>query len=199
MSQPTNYNEQLLLQQTAAGDEAAFTTLFYIWQPRLGAFLYKLTESRVHTEEILHDVFLKLWQGRETLAVVTSFKSYLFVIARNHALNELNKLETRLRHEKLYQQDSISSHQPEMQDFNQMSSETLIDEALAQLSERQREVWMLSRLDRLTYKQIAAKLGISAETVKTHLQLATASITAFVRARQLMIALFAAVGKNIFE
>lgn len=194
------YNEQLLLQQTAAGNEAAFTALFYTWQPRLGAFLYKLTESKELTEEILHDIFMKIWMSREALAEVTNFKSYLFVIARNHTLNELDKLETRLRHERKFgeqvaENETNNAFGPQSEKYYY----SLIDEAVSQLPERQREVWVLNRIERLTYKQIAAKLGVSPETVKSHLKLATASVTAYISGRKLLVVLFATLGGKIFS
>jgi RNA polymerase sigma-70 factor (ECF subfamily) len=175
------YNEEELFSRIANGDESAFRVLFHHWQPLLASYIYKITESKEHTEEIIQDVFLKIWMARETLSEIHSFKHYLFVVGRNRSFDVMKKL---LREEKLkklagYEMDK-KDKTTEEEEFDVMAS-NLIDQAIDSLPPRRKEVYLLSRHERLTYQEIADRLNISKESVKTHLKLATDSISKFVR------------------
>jgi RNA polymerase sigma-70 factor (family 1) len=187
------YNEQELLQQVSLGNEEAFRELFTAWHHRLSGYMYRITESRELTQDIVQEVFLKIWMSREALAEVNNFKNYLFVIARNMALNELRKIATRLRYENNLTDQEITTEEPE--EYYQ----TLIDEAVNQLPGRQREVWLLSRQDRLTYQQVADQLQVSKDTVKTHLRLASGFINQYLQSKiSVLILLAAFYDENFF-
>ncbi len=182
MSSTYLHTEKILLKQVSEGDQAAFARLFHDWHPLLYSYLYRLTESAPMAEEIVQDVFLKIWQTREALSEITSFKAWLFVISRNHALNALQKnMREILRHrtyEREYQATNAREDVPE-----ENASLSLIDEAIDQLPPRRKEVYLLHRHQKLTYHQIADKLGIGRESVKTHLELAVKDITQYVLKR----------------
>ena len=77
-------------------------------------------------------------------------------------------------------------------------SAELMEAAVQQLSERQREIWILHRRQQYTYEEIAGKLGISKETVKTHLQAATKIITDYLKGREALLLLLMAASGNFF-
>jgi DNA-directed RNA polymerase specialized sigma24 family protein len=83
--------ENQLLLQTAQGDQIAFTQLFDAYHHALGAFVFGIIKSREVAEEVVLDVFLKIWTTREVLAGVQNFKAYLFTISRNAAISALRK------------------------------------------------------------------------------------------------------------
>lgn len=83
-----------LLNAVASGDKGAFTKLFYMFHQELGEFILKLTKSKPIAEEVVQEVFIKVWTHREALSGVKSFRAYLFTVARNHAFNVLRD-ETR--------------------------------------------------------------------------------------------------------
>lgn len=85
------YEKKLLL-RIAQGEEDAFTKLFETYHHSLGAFIYGITKSKEITEEIVQDVFFKIWMSREVLAEINSFKAYLLIIARNAAISSLRKI-----------------------------------------------------------------------------------------------------------
>jgi RNA polymerase sigma-70 factor (ECF subfamily) len=176
------YNESEILYKVSQGDENAFRTLMLRWYEPLSAFIFKLTRSEEYLEEIVQDIFFKIWMTRESLAEVKSFKYFLLIIGRNHALNVMKKV---LRDRKL-KRTFQSEWKPVTEDDDttlmyQMAA-SLIDEAIDSLPPRRKEVYLLSRHERLTYQEIAEKLNISRESVKTHLKLASESITKFIRA-----------------
>lgn len=179
MTNTSAYDENELFPAVASGDEQAFRQLFTYWQPFLSDHIHRLTESPELTEEIVHDVFLKIWQSRETLEEVRSFKAYLLVMSRNHALNALQKKAREAVSLQQYEKDFSVLQQDDPKKYYY----SLIDEAIDQLSPRQKEVYLLIRHQRMTYQQAAASLGIGRESVKSHLENAVKHISRFVKSR----------------
>ncbi|MBK6949894.1 MAG: sigma-70 family RNA polymerase sigma factor [Saprospiraceae bacterium] len=180
--------ERDCLDQIAAGSEPAFSQLYAHWQPQLASFIFSLTKSRSLTAEIVQDVFLKIWMSREALSGVDNFKAYLFVVSRNQAINAFRKTIRELRQTQALEQVLNTSEDGAEEELHTIRL-SLIDESIDRLSPRQREVYLLHRHERMTYQEIAEKLGISRESVKTHLQLAVKAITRFLQDRKVLIAL----------
>ena len=164
-----------ILKDIAAGSSKAFRALYSQWEPTLSSFIFQVTRSKVITAEIVQDVFLKIWMTRESLVDVKDFKAYLFVISKNRAINALKKSLADLERMKKYASEVPFNEQPEDEDNDQLPF-TLIDEAIDQLSPRQKEIFLLHRYERYSYREISEQLGIGKESVKTHLSLAIKSI-----------------------
>jgi RNA polymerase sigma-70 factor (family 1) len=180
MFSPVLLSERELLLQVASGDEHAFSELFNAHHQHLGMHIYRITDSVELAEEVVQDIFLKIWMNRETLNAVQNFKAYLFVISKNHALNCLRK-QAKERIHKLSIEDNVVTMQ--LANNNDIDEHyTLLDEAIDHLPPQQQKVYLLSRHSRLKYDEIASQLGLSRETVKKYLQGATHSITNFVQA-----------------
>lgn len=146
----------------------------------------RITKSKQLTEEIVQDIFLKIWMARETLAEIENFKAYLFIISRNHSLNVLRKIAKEQERHRTWEKNN----QPEPDNQLDNLPLSLVDEAIEKLPARQRETYLLHRHHRLTYQEIAVQLGISKETVKTHLKLAAGFITKYVCSRLTLFAIF---------
>lgn len=162
------YNEQELLLQLAAGSEAAFTAIFHHYRGRLYHYIFSITASRETAEDTVHDVFLKIWNNREKMAGIENMNAYLFRICHNQAITGLRRMakETLILSELQQENIPFLSHadpacQKEIRDS--------IQQAVNRLSPQQRQVFLLSRQDGLKHKQIAEQLGVSINTVKTHL------------------------------
>ena len=164
-----------ILKDIAAGSSKAFRALYSQWEPTLSSFIFQVTRSKVITAEIVQDVFLKIWMTRESLVEVKDFKAYLFVISKNRAINALKKSLADLERMKKYASEVPFNEQPVEDDDAQLHF-SLIDEAIDQLSPRQKEIFLLHRHERHSYREIAEQLGIGKESVKTHLSLAIKSI-----------------------
>ena len=186
MTETSLYDEQELMRRVARGDEDAFRRLYNQFQPFLATHIFRITDSRELTEEIIQDVFLKIWQTRENLYEIRSFKAYLLVISKNHALNAIKKIA---REFDLLLKYTLENKPAEMEDYKS-AYYSLLDEAIDNLSTRQKEVYLLSRHERLTYQQIADKIGIGKESVKTHIELAIKNISEYVKKRLSVAALF---------
>ncbi len=97
-----------LLQAVADGDERAFSELFHRYRNRVYAIAYKLTDSDAIAEEVLLDVFLKVWLKREQLPQVEHFTAWLFTITRNHLFNLLKQTALRMQPAPLAEQDEYT-------------------------------------------------------------------------------------------
>lgn len=164
-----------LLAEIAAGDEKAFRQLFNKYHQRVGSHIVQITNSQQLAEEVVQDVFLKLWLNRSTIEEVKNIDAYLFVLAKNHALNYLKKLNQELKQQMQWKREQSSASAVENQQDTFYYRQ--LDEAIDQLPPQQKKVYLLSRHQRLKYAEIAQELNLSRETVKSYLQIATASIT----------------------
>jgi RNA polymerase sigma-70 factor (family 1) len=172
-------DEKQLLLKVAGGDERAFRTLFEKYHGVLATHIMRITRLQESTEEIVQDVFLKIWMSRETLSDIHDIRSYLYIVSKNHALDSLKKTAR----ERVTFSDadwnlvekSLVHTEPE--DSVPLG---LIDEAIDRLPPQQKKVYLLSRRERKKYSEIAEQLGISRETVKKYLQLATVSISTYI-------------------
>ncbi|GEP97600.1 RNA polymerase sigma factor [Chitinophaga cymbidii] len=177
-------NERELLVKIAEGNESAFRELMHVYQPLLLTYVFQLTKSVSNAEEIVQDVFLKIWMGREALADVQRFKGYLFIVCRNYALDQLRKIA---RERELAAR--WESEQAQLDKYPPADTETpaaiftLLDEAVNRLPPQQQKVYLLARRDGLPHAEIARQTGLSVLTVKKYMKLAIAAITAFIRAR----------------
>ena len=174
------YTDKELLRQVAEGDETAFKHLYLQWHQLLAGYVFRITESRELTEEIVQDVFMNIWRVRETLAEINNFKHFLLVVSRNRAFDVLKKQLKEQKLKQIWEKENMSKL-PIAVDDAEVSPYSLIDQAIDSLPPRRKEVYLLSRHERIAYKEIANRLGISIESVKTHLKLANNSISAFIR------------------
>ncbi len=148
----------------------AFDTIYEQYCKRLYGFVIRYVKQEADAEEIVQEVFIKIWENRREIDVFSSFESYLFTISYNSAISLLRKRV----HEKKYLEHLKYSQEfdltPELTDeiqFKELNEK--IQSLLGELTPRQKEIFLLSREEGLTHEQIAKKLGISVNTVKNHI------------------------------
>jgi len=168
--------EKELLNKAARGDERAFASLFHHYYPGLGQAIYKLTESLPLTQEIVQDSFVRIWLKRETLGEIDHFSSYLFIVCRNQAFAALKKLARERRLQPVMEQQL--QWEAELEELENPGDHyrALILAAVDKLPAQQKRIYELSRHDRLKYEEIAERLGLSPDTVKTQVYNAVKSI-----------------------
>lgn len=152
-----------------AGDEDALKALMDQIGPKVLGYCIKKTGNAEDAEELVLDIFLKLWHFRDRIDLHANLEVLLFTIARNHILNFLrNKAIRQLR----LQGSEEAAHFPEDQLLRRLDNEALLRQyrhVLSKLGEKQRSVFQLSREEGLPNKVIAEKLGISVRTVESHI------------------------------
>lgn len=162
-------NEKELLLASAQGSQEAFAELFRAYQLGLAQYLHRFTQSAAETQDIVQDVFIRIWLQRTELAQVNNFSGWLFTLCRNHALNILKKrLRTTERERSWAQQFEGEIQAAPLSEGDQYR--ILLERAVDRLPPQQQKAYRLHRQERLTYVQIAEKLGIAPSTVKRNLE-----------------------------
>lgn len=162
-------NEKELLRCSAAGDEAAFASLFRVYQHKLYGFLLRATGSPEMTEDIIQDVFLKLWKDRENLLHIEQFGGYVYRMAQNRVINSLKRMaKETLILEELGKVQTLTTSNAEEQ-LSEKEAKNNLHSALDKLTPKQKLVFTLSREQGLKHEEIAAFLNISPSTVNNHM------------------------------
>ncbi|NLR82343.1 RNA polymerase sigma factor [Chitinophaga eiseniae] len=165
-----------LLHQVADGDEAAFRQLFEIYADRIYGVAYTYTKSAHLSEEIVQDVFVKLWLKRTALPGISKIADYIFIIARNRIINELRRLRLEKNYlRQLFAEEGDSLRSPESE-YVLKESRGLIAQAINSLPPQQKTVYQLNQLQGLKLNDVALQLGLSRNTVRNHLSRALQSI-----------------------
>ena len=174
--QPT-YNEQELLLLVADGNQEAFARIFEKHRQRLYTYLLGITKASEVAEDILVDVFMKLWIGREMLVRIENLEGFLHKVAYNKAMDFF---KTTARHARLQQVYAQRINQPEQNPedwFIDEEARRILREAVNQLPPQRKLIYTMSREQGLSYDEISKALHLSRNTVKGTLMAATRSIS----------------------
>jgi RNA polymerase sigma-70 factor (family 1) len=193
LSLPTSY-ERELLRQMSEGSETAFKTLFEQYRNKLYHYLHHITKSREVAEEIVMDVFLKLWLGREMVIEINHFDAFLFRVAQNKAIDFLRSAnrDHALRHHLWEEMQSAADRADSRVICTEI--ETTIRQAVSHLSPQRQLVYQLSREDNLTHDQIASRLNLSKNTIKNHIVESVRFIRGYLHNHEEMIILIIVSG-----
>ena len=158
----------ILLNRIAGGDNEAYRTLFEMFFPKVKVFLMKFLKDDVAAEDIAQDIFVKIWDYRETLPDIRSFNTYIYRMTRNAALNHLRSSRTFLDISKM----SILDDKDIETEYYTKEKELLIRLAVEQMPPQRQRIFKMSREQGLSNDDIAQKLGITKKTVENNLTLA---------------------------
>lgn len=164
------HTEKDLIKKLKKGDSFAFEVLFYKYRNKVMGFAKKMIPAQIDPEEIVQEVFVKLWLKREAVDPEKDFQSYLYSIAKNLVLDHLKSAVNR----KLYfvgehfQQDLLDEESLDTSLIQE--TEEKLQELINAIPERRREIFRLSRFEGLSYKQIAVRLNISENTVDSQIR-----------------------------
>lgn len=175
-------DEQLLLQKITEGSREAFSVLYTCYTPLLYRQLFPLTnDSKEETEEIIQELFLKIWEKRDTLIAIQSFQAYVFRMARNMMVNQYRKktVRQRLSVELAHRGDHL--HTSTEDDILFIEYHAIAREAIAQLPPRQRQIFDLRIHEDMSLNEISALLGISLPAVKKQLYAAINFVKTWLR------------------
>lgn len=174
-----SYNEQKLIQLVAQSDEIAFGRLFDHYRNKIYTVALNLTHSTTVAEEIVEDVFLKVWSRRSTLNEIGNFNAYIYVIARNETYKILKQIGKNYKVVLLAEMDAclIDNRTDEYLLSKEMTS--LLQKAIDRLPHQQKQVYKLIKDGDLKRGEVAELLQIQPETVKFHLAQAMKNIRAY--------------------
>lgn len=167
------------VQDTATGqnDELAFEEMYRQYFIRLFRFCHAIVHQKGPAEEIVHDVFLKIWKRRDRLSEIDNLGVYLYISAKNHCLNHLRKD----RHLQVIDIDGLCDEalqfQPDPESLL-IRAETMkrVVAAIGQLPPKCKLIFKLVKEDGLKYKDVAQLLDLSVKTVEAQLAIAIRKI-----------------------
>jgi RNA polymerase sigma-70 factor (ECF subfamily) len=168
------HTEKELVKKLKEGDSFAFEVLFYKYRNKIKGFALKIVPAQIDPEEIVQEVFVRVWLKKEAIDPEKDFQSYLFSIAKHLVLDHLKSAVNR----KLYfvgehfQQDLLDEEGMEASISEE--TEEKLQKLINEIPERRREIFRLSRFEGLSYKQIAERLNISENTVDSQIRNALA-------------------------
>ena len=169
------YTDPELVNLLKRNSSFAFQILFDKYSQRIYRFSFSYFKNKEEAEEIVQEVFLKIWKMRSELSSGKSFDSLLFVIAKNTILNTIRKAKSEqvyLDYVLLNPAKAVSLD--EELDFHEL--ERIYKRAVDQLSPKRKEIFLLSRKDSLSNAEIASRLSISVKTVENQMTSALAEI-----------------------
>lgn len=171
-----NEDLRFLLLQIANGDEKVFRFIFDRFSPKVFVFALKLTHSRSIAEEIVQEVFIKIWDNRQKLNEVEFFPSYLSVITRNHSFNVLKRIAHQEKVNANFSRKFPTIHSETEERVIYNNYQDILSGIVDQLPPQQKMAYGLCHGEGLKYEEAAERMKISTLTVKTHMQTALRTI-----------------------
>lgn len=171
------YNEHELLQRIAKGDQKAFEELYAFYSNKIFAIAFKILKSVSAAEDVMQEVFTKVWINNEKLKDVTHFRAYLYAMTRNQVFNVLRK---QANEEILLAElgnNNVEKDHADALSFKQMREQ--LQSSLTRLPAQQRKVFELGKIHGLKHEEIARQLFISPATVKKHMMAAMRAVKNF--------------------
>jgi len=162
-------NSELLL-LVKEGDRVAFYNIYERYCRRLYGFVLRYIKLEEDAEEIVQEVFVKIWENRHKIDAYSSFESFLFTIAYNTTMTLFRKRVNEKKYLEHLKSLQTFEQAPDLLDeihFNELSRR--VEMLLNELTPRQKEIFQLSREKGLTHDEIAQELNISVNTVKKHM------------------------------
>lgn len=182
-----SYNEEQLLKRLAAGDDIAFNTIYEQYQQSVFAFAFYLTKSKELSEEVVQEVFVRVWEKKEQLPENMMILPYIKRMTQNLVLDLFRKAgrEQALQQQLQDAMRNIFSH-PDDQ-LQEKELRRIYRQGIDLLPPQKKIIYTLHRDHQLSYEQIADKLGLSPHTVRNHMAEAIRSVRAHVNKHTVLL------------
>lgn len=158
-----------LIVKLSLGNVDAFTELYDVYSRQLYRNLYRLVKDEFVAEELLQDLFLKIWEHREKIDPEKSFKSFLYKVAENLVYTHYRKLAKDKRMvDKLTLVPNDFTPDPE-EIMIRKEGHNLLRMAIENLSPQRKQIYTLCKLEGKSYDEVSTELGISPSTIQDHI------------------------------
>jgi len=165
-------NDFVLYTKVRDGDIRAYETLFRRFYEPLCLYGNKITKDLDVAEEIVQELFFKIWKDRANLRIIITVKSYLYGAVRNNALQYLEHLKVR---EQYYRrmtangQPESDPHDSPQEILEYRELEQRLDVVLETMPKRRREIFRMNRFEGMKYEQIASEMSLSVKTIEAEM------------------------------
>jgi RNA polymerase sigma-70 factor (ECF subfamily) len=148
----------------------AFDQIYELYSHKLFSFVFRILKDETEADDVVQEVFVKIWESREKLGDYKLLNSYIFTIAYNNSIDLIRKKINNnkyLEHLKISATINFTPSIVSQIEFDELNNE--VEKLIVKLPERQKQVYLLHREEGLTYPEIAERLGISKNTVENHM------------------------------
>jgi len=160
-----------ILRLLREGDEKAFEYIFHHYYNQIYTFVLNTLFDKTFAEDITQSVFISLWEKRESIDTGSNIAPFLYTIARNRVYRQTEQLLLKYKYEQSQQEDTVESSDIEIEaEVNSRFLEEILSELIKKLPSERRRIFLLSRKDNLSNKEIATRLQISEKTVETQIR-----------------------------
>ena len=159
-----------LLIRLKNGDMLAFDQIYELYSHKLFSFVFRILKDEAGADDVVQEVFVKIWESREKLGDYKLLNSYIFTIAYNNSIDLIRKKINNnkyLEHLRVSASINFTPSIVSQIEYNELNKE--VEKLVGNLPERQKQVYLLHREEGLTYPEIAERLGISKNTVENHM------------------------------
>lgn len=163
------FDEKELLALLQLGDVTAFTQLYHQYSGKIYYNVLRMVKDEHSAEEIVQDLFTRVWQKRNLLKEDTNFAAFLYRVGQNLVIDFFRKLQRDRLLYANFKAIASESYSHIEEDLLYRESEGLLNEAMKLLSPQQQKVYKHCKIDGLSYKEAAALMGISVHTIKEYL------------------------------
>lgn len=177
MAAKETFNEEKLISELKEGNIKAFDEIYWKYQRAVYLNVFKLTKSDSIAEDIVQEVFISLWEKRQTIDTDRSVAGWLFVSSYNRSVNALKK---KLKESLVAIETDQLTEETESQFQVKDLQLNILEKAIQQLPPQKRKVFELCKLEKKTYEEAAKEMNISKHTVKEYLSGAIHSIKEFI-------------------
>lgn len=160
-------------------DEAAFSELYVRYKDKLRYFCLSLLKSGEEADDIVQEIFIRIWESRSFINPDLSFSSFLYTLARNRILNYFRDADIDMKVKQILALKNPTEENVIESDMIYAEYKNMLYEAIETLSPQRKKIFNMSREENLSHKEIAAQLGISVNTVQEHISESLRSIKSY--------------------
>lgn len=184
MSTKEQASEKVLLQQLREDSESAFEILYHKYSKQLYWKLLKMVKESEQADEILQELFIKVWERRNQIDSEQSFGAFLHKIAQRMVVDHYRRIAMITKAHVYLQENTTEIVSPTEDSIENNETSELLTQAIATLSPQRQQAFKLCRIDGKSHKEAAELMEVSPNTVKNHLVSATKQIKEYLENSQ---------------
>ena len=184
--------EKELLSQLQSGNDKAFEQLYRIYSLQIFKKLLRLVKQEEVAKELLQDVFLRIWEKRETIDPDKSFRAYLYRIAQNLVTDLFRRAAYDRKLLEHFIAATTEFYNPIEDAFNIKDGNTTLQHAIDSLSPQRKKIYTLCKIEGKSYEEVSMMLGISKFTISDHIVKATKSLKRYFASNEVAVIILAA-------
>jgi RNA polymerase sigma-70 factor (ECF subfamily) len=164
-----NLLEKDIVQRLKSGEVQAFDEIYNLYSKRIYRFAYSFLKTKVNAEEIVQEVFLRVWEKRAKINKYYSFKAFLFTVSHNIIIDNFRENLKEQKYVEFLKENAVVFHSDTEMSIEYSELNKMYWDAIDLLPERRRLIFKLHRIEGLSYSEISQKLNISNKTVENQM------------------------------